>query len=252
MPHMLNSRSVTLVKGRLAYAISRLRHRFLGATAASQTQTLKAFQKKKRETVDAPNASPARGRKRDLNEHLQLVRQDLSGKSELCYLHAELVVKIRRGIDPAATLECFFLLWKHENEHLTEHLNSRWLISALDTFADYGSPIQRALALMQIAFFNTIKLAETEHIIFDERPDKTSLTSLTRTEPVPIWDGMESFNVVRGDMLRNMLERMQRAASVDRTLARIFDTLLSRARASNNLLSRMMAGNRFFQLDDVQ
>lgn len=246
MPYLFNSRSLALTKGKVAIAVTRLRRRFTNGASQEREQTLKMFRELKHRIVPVTQNPGGRGRKRYLGEHLRALKHEFSGKSELCYLHAELVVKIRRGIDQATTLERFFLLWEHENEHLTANLNSRWLISALDTFADYGSPVQRAVALMQVAFFNTIKLAETEHLVLGAPPAVDSLAGLASTPPVPLWDGMESYNVVRGDMLRNMLERMQRATRADLILTRIFETLLERAKASNNLLSRMMRGNRFF------
>ena len=236
------SRGLILLKGRISRALRRAR----GAKTDRERQLLHRFDELKLQPIVAPPAPPLRGRKEDLAEHLSALRPEFEGLSELCFLHAELTVKIRRGLDSAESLETFFLLWRCEASFLSRHLNSRWLISALDSFADYGDAVQRPLALMQVAFFNVIKLAETEHLLLGSTPDRDALKRVGHADPQPLWDGMESYNVHKGDMLRNMFERMRREAKADRVLAVILEALLERAAVANTLVARMMVAGRHF------
>ena len=241
-PSALTRRGLVLLKGKISWALRLAR----GADTDRERQLLRRFDELKRQLIVAPPAPRLRGRKEDLAEHLSALRPEFEGLSELCFLHAELTVKIRRGIDSAESLETFFLLWRREANFLSQHLNSRWLISALDSFADYGDAAQRPLAMMQVAFFNVIKLAETEHLLLGSTPDRDSLKRVERADPQPLWDGMESYNVYKGDMLRNMLERMRREAKADRALAVILEALLERAAVANTLIARMMVAGRYF------
>lgn len=201
-----------------------------------------------RDTVLPPmDPIPPADSRRDLHLHLQRLRGEFQGMSALCFHHAELIVHIRRGIRPAHHIPRFMALWRLEGEFLCRHLDSRWLVAALDTFADYGTPVQRGIAAMQTALLNTLKLAETEHLLLGGRPGVDALVGLDQGPMVELWDGMESFNVARGDMLRNLLERLGRVSAQDPGLDGIFRTLMLRADQGNNLLSRMRRANRYFR-----
>ena len=241
-PSFLTGRRLVLLKGKLLLALRRVRIARWGL----QREPSVRFSDLKQQRVAASAVPRLRGRKKDLAEHLRALRPEFAGLPELCFLHAELTVKIRRGVEPAKSLETFFLLWRREARFLSRHLNSRWLISALDTFADYGDATQRPLALTQVAFFNVVKLAETEHLLLGSGPARDALKRVAHSDPMPLWDGMESYNVKKGDMLRNMLERMRREAASDPALAQILEALIERAEGGNTLLARMMVAGRYF------
>ena len=119
------------------------------------------------------------GRTKDADEHISRLRAEFAGLPEICHTHASLIVRIRRKIDLESTLTAFFELWSSKADELAAHLSSRWLVSACDTFADYGTPFQRAGALILSATINTLKLAETERLLLrDASPDPERIEAM--------------------------------------------------------------------------
>ena len=150
-----------------------------------------------------------------------------------------MIVRIRRGIDVSTNWSTFSWLWEHEFAYLCETLNSRWLISALDTYADCGHSLQQARALIQIAFFNTLRLAETERaLLSDNSVVQEVFADVQKQKMRHLWDGISTYNLQRGDMVWNMLARIRRCLGPDPILSAIFETLLARALQHDTLISR--------------
>jgi hypothetical protein len=194
----------------------------------------------KGETVSPVSRSAQSDSDDRLSAKFHELRHSFQGSSELCYFHAELIVKIRRGIDVSSNWATFSTLWQCEGKYLCSKLNSRWLLSALDTFADHGTPLERPTALMIVTFFNAIRLAESERIGEVDIPIAGKDLPPAR---LPLWDGIETYNFAKGDMLRNMIQRMRRVAAEQQSLSMIMETMFSRALTSNNVLSRSVRAN---------
>jgi hypothetical protein len=191
------------------------------------------------------------GQSADLDEHLALLRSEFVGLPETCHRHAGLIVRIRREIELEASLAAFLQLWDVEGETLVEHLTSRWLVSACDTYADHGSPFQRAAALMLSATVNTLKLAETERLLLrDVSPDPAKADLVTRSHAagshIELWDGMSAYAVTTGDMPRHLFARMYAVLDQDRVLSLIGRTLIDRAIASDTVFGRLAKLNPRF------
>jgi hypothetical protein len=145
----------------------------------------------------------------------------------------------------------FLKFWATEFEFLTAHLNSRWLILACDTFADYGSDAQKAAAMILVVLINAVKLAETERLSLR---DKTSLPenfnaiaeSHHAKSHIELWDGMTAYAPFSGDMPRNMLRRVALLTDKDAALTAIARTLIRQAVAADTLLGRLARLNSGF------
>lgn len=201
--------------------------------------------------VDGARASPSFGARTDLSAHFANFRQDFAGLPELCYAHAQLIVLLRRGLDLEQNIPAFLNLWLEEADFLARHLNSRWLISACDTFADYGSDIQRAIALILVAMINTIKLCETERIgLCDPStvPEKleTVANAHRANTHIELWDGVTAYSIANGDMPRNLFRRITAIADKDPALGVIARTLIIRAVEGDNLFGRLAKLNDGF------
>lgn len=193
----------------------------------------------KQRTVGPRGASERRENDDRLAAKLEELRRAFEGASELCYFHAELIVKIRRGVDASTNWTTFSSLWEQDSQYLCETLNSRWLISALDTYADHGQSLQQARALIQIAFFNSIRLAETERALFGDSGRLEAFAKLQQQGMYQLWDGVETYNLRRGDVVWNMFGRIRRCLAPDPVLSVIFETLLARALQHDTLISRI-------------
>ena len=215
-------------------AVWRIVRRMIGRSALQRR-----FEEMKRQTVGPCGAGKNRESDDRLAAKLEELRRSFEGASELCYFHAELIVRIRRGIDVSTNWSTFSSLWEHESEYLCGTLNSRWLISALDTYADHGSPLQQARALIQIAFFNAVRLAETERTLTGAPSSRKNLVDLDRLERFELWDGVSAYNMRCGDMVWNMLGRMRRSLAPDPILSAIFEALLASVLRHDTLIFRV-------------
>src|SRR5205085_10868877 len=142
-------------------------------------------------------------------------------------------------------------LWAEEFEFLTAHLNSRWLISACDTFADHGSDTQKAAAMLLVVLINTVKLAETERLALRDAstlPAKFDAIAESHRgkRHIELWDGMMAYGPFSGDMPRNMLRRLAMLTEKDAALGAIARTLIRRAVAADTLLGRLARLNEGF------
>jgi len=187
----------------------------------------------------------------DLQEHFEILRRDFIGLPLLCYAHAQLIVCIRRKLDLPNHLPVFLRLWAMDHEFLAEQLNTRWLISACDTFADYGSDAQKAAAMLLVVLVNTVKLAETERLSFGDPTTSASkldaVMECRRAKThIELWDGVTAFAVFTGDMPRNMLRRLATITDRDPALATIARTLIRRAVAADTVLGRLARMNPGF------
>jgi hypothetical protein len=187
----------------------------------------------------------------NLSEHFEHLGKDFTRLPLICFAQAQLVVCIRRKIDLADTVPAFLRLWETESEFLTAHLNSRWLISACDTFADYGSEAQKAAAIILVVLINVVKLAETERLSLRDGtslPDKfNAIAESHRAKShIELWDGMTAYAPFSGDMPRNMLRRIALLTDKDAALAAIARTLVRRAVQADTLLGRFARLNSGF------
>lgn len=187
----------------------------------------------------------------DLGEHFGHLRSAFIGLPELCFAHAQLIVLIRREIHLSENLRLFFHLWRTEAEFLTSHLSSRWLISACDTFADYGTDAQQAAAMPLIVLVNMTKLADTEYISIKSsaaivRNYNFIAERFEQDNPVELWDGVTAYFPRFGDMPRNMFRRAMKLADTDPALRFIARTLIRRAVEADTLLGRMSRLNPAF------
>lgn len=192
----------------------------------------------------------------DVQRHLENLRNEFIGKPELCFLHAQLVVMIRRKIDLEMNVAAFFALWEREPEFLVQHLSSRWLISACDTFVDHGSDSQRSIAMLAVVFINLLKLFETERLAYrdatirDEEFQKID-EKYSRKESVELWDDMVAFSPYKGDMAKNMQRRLFVIAKQDRVCGLILRSVMMRALEHDTCFARFARINPDFLVSEL-
>jgi len=184
---------------------------------------------------------PPKGGRYSLPDHLTLLQGEHAGRPRTTLAHAALVVLIRRELAMDAALARFFTLWEAQEDLLLKHLSLRWLVSAADTFADYGrSDAERMAGLAVSLFVNTIKIYETErNFILDLREgDETEGKAVSNFD----LDGVTPFRTTHGDALGNLYVRKQRvtkqiggAAGV---AGRLLDTVMERVKSLDTAFSR--------------
>jgi len=199
------------------FSLSRHKRRS-GAIALSE-KISSDFSRQKQIIIDGNEIQYTHGSSNDLEEHFVALRGEFIDQSELCYTHAKIIVLIRRDFEVKNQFILFEKLWEEEKDYLLKHLNTRWLISAADTFSDLSDDdALKSLSIACSCLLNTVKIQESEHFItnYDSfEVDSKKITRLDNEERVPLFDGTSVFKVGTDDTLRNMRWRIDKAAKIN-------------------------------------
>lgn len=191
--------------------------------------------------IDFGDAEQTRGSTKSLDQHLENLRREFSGQSELLWYHAKLIVLIRREFQTSQQYAEFRSLWEQEGDFLRKNLNIRWLVSATDTLAEHDAdPGARAVAMMASVLVNTVKMQETERFITHAAElsvDPVRVATL-QEQLVPLFEGMSCFTVGTDDTLRNMMWRLHPFMSVE-PAGLILNEIWRRLQAEDTVFNRM-------------
>ena len=175
-------------------------------------------------------------RTNDLQAHLDNLKHQFIGRSELCFYHATLVVLLRRNYKIDKTFAEFEQLWTVESDYLLNHLSLRWIISGCDTFIDHSSDVVRKTILLNVVtLFNTLRVYETKQFL---QLGSTKIMPLNRDSlatlyegDLALYDGLTYFRVGTDDTLKNMRNRYEKLYDSDKLATTIllfmFDKLQS-------------------------
>jgi len=152
------------------------------------------------------------GRRAELVDQLEMLAEGFVGECALLWLHAGLNVALRRGLQPERNARRFLALWQEHADLLLEQLDTRWLISACDSFADgHPEPEQAALAASASFLVNTVKLYETERQGPPGAPSPPPFPAAVSFRE--LFDGLTTFLPERGDMVANLVARLEAATA---------------------------------------
>jgi hypothetical protein len=159
------------------------------------------------------------GSSNNLEEHFNALKNEFVGQSELCYTHAKIIVLIRREFEVKNYFQLFEKLWREEKNFLLENLNTRWLMAAADTFADYSDDNTiKSLSIACICLLNTVKIQESERFLTNAQScqdDKAKQAQLDDEQRFALFDGTSVFKFGTDDTLRNMRWRLDKAARIN-------------------------------------
>ncbi len=190
------------------FSFKRHRRRF-GAKKA--VESLVDFELMKHTLIKPESRKYTHGSDNDLVSHLKNLASEFHEEPELLYYHAKLNVLLRREYKTKETFNSFRVLWNQESKFLLDSLNTRWLITAADSFVDHDDdPIARSQAFCAISLVNTCKIYETERFATNSLINKFESQQLEtlQKERVALFDGTSAFAVGTDDTLRNMRWRM--------------------------------------------
>lgn len=158
----------------------------------------------------------------DLEIHLNNLKYQSLGDSELCFYHNTLIILMRRKYKIDKTFAEFERLWESESDYLLEHLSLRWIVSACDTFIDHSNNSLRAAILMNvITLMNTLRVHETKNFLqlstnAEPMPLLNEKTDILYAGDLPLYDGLTYFRIGTDDSLRNMRKRYNKFQKVDK------------------------------------
>lgn len=199
-------------------------------------------------TVEGDVQEYSFGQKRTLDDQFAMLEREFVGRTHLEFHHAKTIVRIRRKQNLAHNVATFWKLWTTEADFLLEHLDSRWLVSACDTIVDVVDDHDEKMGAMFGAFVvNTVKLYETERHLTDRTrlgPEHYDLSVLSQR--LALFDGLSGYLVNRrGNMLPNLLMRLDGVLKPDMVSHRILEELVRRLHTHDTVF------RRFTQYDDA-
>jgi len=199
------------------------------------------FESQKNIIVSGEETLYTHGSSDDISEHFLSIRKEFIGHSELCLTHAKLIILLKRGYKTSKYFEVFKNLWEDHHKFLIQKLNTRWLISACDTFSDFSDNNSDIyLSIASSLFINTIKLYESERILNNSHSnidDQLIQNRLDKEERIPLPDGMSVFKFGTDDTLRNLSWRLKKIPK-NQILGKILCELFSRANHFDSVFLR--------------
>jgi hypothetical protein len=178
---------------------------------------------------------PARNlnRLRDTEQNIQAVRSEFVGKPKVCHELAKLIIYLRRGVDVETNTELFFELWEEYTEVLLRELDTRWLLSVVDTAIDVGDDLEAAVAMNISQCINQCNIHTS--LLLNCVDGRLDGSKLQREMKAPTWDGMITIDVPTGDMVHNMMNRMDVIIRREPWLNDIWTEIKNRLRPQENL-----------------
>ena len=137
---------------------------------------------------------------------------ELAGHCELALLHGLLVSHLRKHTYPDVAPALFLRLWAEQEDWLVQNLPSRWLISAVITFAEHGqTEADRNLAARMNMLFSLMKIFEAERCFSGLPPQEPFRIENRNKAPLPM--GIKDFSVLKGDLEAHLLAPLWRDAT---------------------------------------
>jgi hypothetical protein len=172
-------------------------------------------------------------RKMDTEQNIQTVRDEFVGKPVVCHELVKQIIYLRRGIDTEANTERFFDLWETYHETLLKELDARWLLSVVDTAIDVGDDQESAVAMNISQCINQCNIHTS--LLINCVDGRLDVNKLQREMKMPTWDGMITADVPNGDMIHNLMNRMDKVIATEPWLNDIWQELKNRLRTQENL-----------------
>ncbi len=178
------------------------------------------------------------GREKDLNKHFHRLQPEFAGLSRLSHLLACTIVAIRRSGGDNHAKRLFFRIVGEYDDLLARELNLRWLTAVCDTFVDHDiDPLSRAHGLIGSTLANTVKLYETELRLFYPKIPNPPTVRFDRGGE--LFDGVISFWVERGDLIKNLFQRSERALEAESNAAVFVEEIFKRCMNSDTAFKRL-------------
>jgi hypothetical protein len=184
-----------------------------------------------------PNAMPrAKDQSGNTRKSLEL-NEEFVGLPEICKLHGLLIAHLRKSDQPAHTMALFTRIWGEHANFMFEHLDPRWLVSAITTFGDHGTTeVQRRVGQSMTVLFGAMKLYESERLYSGFPPESEFKLKRLVHSKLPL--NMDRYALVSGGLDINMLGRLWVDAADDPVIAPLAHHLLNLLNADPSTVFR--------------
>ena len=179
---------------------------------------------------------PARNLNRiqDMDENIKAVRAEFIGKTEVCHMLVAEIIKLRRDPNNVISKDGFWFLLNDYLDVILEHYDIRWILSICDTIVDIGDGVQSAIAMNMVQCINGTNIHHS--ILVNAVNGDIDGNKLRHELKVPTWGGMITADIPNGDMIHNMMNRLDEIIKQDEQLNTIWNTIKDRGRDEPNLV----------------
>lgn len=189
--------------------------------------------------IPGPEGPTWAGRLRTPIAHFRALEPEFGTRRRIGHLLACVTVILRRDPQNPRARRLFHRITARHGPEAAAAMNLRWLTAVCDSFVDVGSdPLDRALGMTGTLLSNTLKLAETERRMF--YPPRAWPPEAALRRVGPMYDGVIGYWVGHGDMIENLIDRVERALQVGSPAAPFLREVLERCFAENTVLRRML------------
>ena len=214
----------------------------------------KKMTKKKNSMLKLIEGTPAKNLNRldDIEENIKAVRGEFVGMPEVCHKIAEHIIRLRRKPRDTEQRRLFTETLEVYLDDIIKHYDVRWLLSICDTFVDIGDDFTSAVAMNIVQCINRCNIDSTILVnVVDGRLDESRLAQEIK---VPTWGGMITADIPSGDMIYNMMNRLDSVVSKHELLWLIWVEIKARSRHDQNIvMNHLCAASRFrYQKDFFQ
>ena len=184
--------------------------------------------------IQGSNPAKNLNRIQDMDENIKAVRAEFIGKPEVCHMLVAEIIKLRRDPDNVISNNGFWFLLDGYLDVILEHYDIRWILSICDTIVDIGDELQSAIAMNIVQCVNGTNIHHS--ILINAVNGAIDSNKLRHELKVPTWGGMITADIPNGDMIHNMMNRLDVVIKQDEQLNSIWNAIKDRGRNESNLV----------------
>lgn len=184
--------------------------------------------------IEGTNPAKNLNRIQDMQKNIEAVRAEFIGKPEVCHMLVAEIIKLRRNPGNQTARETFWELLNNYTDVILENYDVRWMLSICDTVVDIGDELQSAIAMNLVQCVNGTNIHHS--ILVNAVDGNIDANKLRHELKVPTWGGMITADIPNGDMIHNMMNRLDAVIEQDELLNKIWITIKDRGRNESNLV----------------
>ena len=180
----------------------------------------------------------------DINDNILAVRSEFVGKPEVCHRLVKHIIHIRRDVDTDKHTEHFYDILERYIHVILKEYDIRWLLSICDTIIDTADVTRSAIAMNIVQCINRCNIDRT--ILANAVNGDLDLNKLRHDIKVPTWGGMITADIPSGDMIHNMMLRLDSVVANDELLNSIWCEIKDRSRGDDAIvMTHLCRASRF-------
>ena len=171
--------------------------------------------------IEGTNPAKNLNRIQDMQKNIEAVRAEFIGKPEVCHMLVAEIIKLRRNPGNQTARETFWDLLNIYTDVILEHY-------------DIGSEFKSAIAMNIVQCVNGTNIHHS--ILVNAVDGNIDANKLRHELKVPTWGGMITADIPNGDMIHNMMNRLDAVIEQEPLLCKIWCRIKDIGRDESNLV----------------